>query len=71
MACEKELIVGVWAMLSQVYEDADTGETMPVFGEHPKGRQIATKGGCWIALATAENRPVRRTIRSGPRRCRP
>ncbi|MGE3244997.1 MAG: lipocalin-like domain-containing protein [Beijerinckiaceae bacterium] len=58
MARERELIVGVWGLEAQVYEDAETGETMPIFGDHPRGRQIATKDGRWIALATAENRPV-------------
>ncbi len=58
MTREEELIVGVWGMVSQIYEDAETGETMPVFGDHPKGRQIATKGGRWIALATAEGRSI-------------
>ena len=56
MAHEKEWIVGVWGMGAQVYEDAETGETMPVFGDHPKGRQIATADGRWLALATAEGR---------------
>jgi len=51
-------IVGVWNMVSQVYEDVTTGERIPIFGEHPKGCQIATAGGRWIALATAEGRGV-------------
>lgn len=58
MTREEELIVGVWGLVSQVYEDADTGDTVPIFGDYPKGRQIATKGGRWIALATAEGRPI-------------
>ena len=55
---EEELVIGVWGMVSQVYEDADTGETVPIFGEHPRGRQIATRDGRWIAIATAEGRAV-------------
>jgi len=51
-------IVGVWKMTSQVYEDVTTGERIPIFGDHPKGCQIATTGGRWIALATAEGRGV-------------
>ena len=58
---DDERIVGVWKIVTQVYEDIDTGERFPIFGEHPNGRQIATAGGRWIALATAENRPVPKT----------
>ncbi|MCC2098391.1 MAG: lipocalin-like domain-containing protein [Hyphomicrobiales bacterium] len=54
----EDWIVGVWGMVSQVYEDAETGETIAVFGEHPRGRKIATADGRWIALATAEGRAV-------------
>ena len=38
-----------------------TGERIPIFGDHPKGRQIATRDGRWLALATAEGRPVPKT----------
>ncbi len=31
---------------------------MPIFGDKPKGRQIATPDGRWIAIATAEGRPI-------------
>ena len=51
-------IVGVWGLVAQVYEDATTGERIPIFGDHPSGRQIATRDGRWIALATAEGRTV-------------
>lgn len=54
-------IIGVWKLKAQVYEDTATGERIPIFGEHPKGRQIATRGGRWLALATAEERPVPKT----------
>ena len=36
-------------------------ERTPVYGEHPKGIQIATPEGRWLALMTAENRPVPKT----------
>ena len=51
-------IVGTWKLVSVVYEDAQTGERTPVLGAHPKGRQIATREGNWLALVTAEGRKV-------------
>ena len=51
-------IVGTWQLVSVVYEDTTTKERTPVYGEHPKGIQIATAQGRWLALMTAENRPV-------------
>ncbi len=54
-------IVGTWRLVSVVYEDQATKERVPVYGEHPKGIQIATPGGRWLALMTAENRPVPKT----------
>jgi len=54
-------IVGVWSIVAQVYEDVETGERIPIFGEHPKGCQIATRGGRWLALGTAEGRGVPQT----------
>jgi hypothetical protein len=44
-----------------MYEDAQTKEMTPVLGEHPKGYQIATPEGRWIALVTADGRPVPKT----------
>jgi len=58
---DDDRIVGVWRLIEQVYEDVDTGEQFPVFGKYPKGRQIATREGRWIALATGEDRPVPKT----------
>ena len=58
---EKDLIVGVWTLVSQSYEDVETGEKLPVFGDRPRGRQIATKDGRWLALATGGDRPVPKT----------
>jgi hypothetical protein len=54
-------IVGVWRLVSVVYEDAQTKERTPVLGEHPKGRQIATAQGHWLALVTADGRKVPQT----------
>ncbi|HXW40867.1 MAG TPA: lipocalin-like domain-containing protein, partial [Xanthobacteraceae bacterium] len=44
-----------------VLEDQTTKERTPVYGEHPRGIQIATPEGRWLALMTAENRPVPKT----------
>jgi Lipocalin-like domain len=54
-------IVGVWRLVAQVYEDVETKERVPVFGDHPTGCQIATPDGRWIAVATAEGRSVPQT----------
>jgi len=59
---DAEKIVGSWKLVSVVYEDAITKERTPVLGEHPRGYQIATPDGLWLALVTAENRPVPKTI---------
>ena len=60
-AADKDRIVGTWKLVSVMYEDALTKERTPVLGEHPRGRQIATADGRWLALVTAENRPVPKT----------
>ena len=54
-------IVGSWKLVSVVYEDQETRERTPVLGEHPRGRQIATADGLWLALVTAEGRPIPKT----------
>jgi len=54
-------IVGTWKIVSAVLEDQTTKERTPVYGEHPRGIQIATPEGRWLALMTAENRPVPKT----------
>ncbi|HEY5065983.1 MAG TPA: lipocalin-like domain-containing protein [Xanthobacteraceae bacterium] len=51
-------IVGTWSLMSVAYEDQATGERTSVYGEHPKGIQIATPEGRWLALMTAEGRGV-------------
>jgi hypothetical protein len=54
-------IVGTWVLVSVVYEDTATKERTPVYGEHPKGIQIATAAGRWLALMTGEGRPIPKT----------
>jgi hypothetical protein len=51
-------IVGTWTLVSVVYEDVATGKRTPVYGEHPRGIQIATPEGRWLALMTAEGRAI-------------
>ena len=58
---DRKNIVGVWRLVSVVYEDAQTKERTPVLGEHPKGRQIATAEGHWLALVTADGRKAPQT----------
>ena len=58
---DADRIVGTWKLVSVVYEDALTRERTPVLGEHPKGRQIATADGRWLALVTADGRKVPQT----------
>jgi hypothetical protein len=54
-------IVGTWALVSVVYEDVASKERTPVYGEHPRGIQIATPEGRWLALMTAEGRTIPKT----------
>ena len=60
-AADKDRIVGTWKLVSVVYEDAQTKELTPMLGEHPRGYQIATPEGRWLALVTADGRPVPKT----------
>jgi Lipocalin-like domain len=60
-ADDKSAIVGTWKLVSVVYEDAQTKERTPVLGEHPRGYQIATPEGRWLALVTADGRPIPKT----------
>jgi hypothetical protein len=57
----RQKIVGTWKLVSVVYEDQETKARTPVLGEHPAGRQIATADGLWLALVTAEGRPIPKT----------
>jgi hypothetical protein len=56
LADDADRIVGTWKLVAVYYEDAKTKERWPVLGEHPKGWQIATREGRWLALVTAEGR---------------
>ena len=58
---DRARIVGTWKLVSVVYEDRETKQQTPVYGEHPRGYQIATPEGRWLALVTAEGRPVPQT----------
>ena len=60
-AADKDRIVGTWKLVSVMYEDAQTKERTPVLGERPRGYQIATPEGRWLALVTADGRPVPKT----------
>jgi len=60
-AADADRIVGIWKLVSVMYEDAQTKEKTPVLGEHPRGYQIATAQGRWLALVTADGRPVPKT----------
>ena len=57
----RKQIVGIWTLVSVVYENQATKERTPVLGEKPRGRQIATADGRWLALVTAEGRLVPKT----------
>jgi len=61
MATEKELIVGTWKLVSVMYEDQETKALVPVLGDNPRGYQIATPDGRWLALATPTGRSVPKT----------
>ena len=54
-------IVGTWTLVSVVYEDVASCDRTPVYGEHPRGIQIATPQGRWLALMTAEGRAIPKT----------
>jgi len=58
MGDEKQQIVGVWKLVSVMYEDQETKALTPIMGEHPRGYQIATPDGRWLALATPAGRAV-------------
>jgi hypothetical protein len=51
-------IVGTWKLVSVAYEDTAAGDRTPVYGAYPKGVQIATPQGRWLALMTAEGRGI-------------
>lgn len=57
----KDQIVGTWRLISVMYEDQESKQLTPVLGQNPKGSQIATPEGRWLALVTAEGRKVPQT----------
>src|SRR5215212_8072315 len=57
----KDQIIGTWKLVSVMYEDQQTKELTPVLGQNPKGSQIATAEGRWLALVTAEGRKAPQT----------
>lgn len=61
MSDPKSQIVGVWKLVSVMYEDQETGIQTPVLGDNPKGYQIATPDGRWLALTTPSVRAVPKT----------
>ena len=56
MTDEHKQIVGVWKLVSVMYEDQATQEMTPIMGDNPRGFQIATPDGRWLALATPTGR---------------
>jgi hypothetical protein len=61
MSDPKSQIIGVWKLVSVMYEDQETMTQTPVLGDTPKGYQIATPDGRWLALATPSVRSVPKT----------
>ncbi len=57
----RKQIVGVWKLVAVDYEDQETKARTPVLGAKPRGYQIATPDGLWLALVTAETRPIPKT----------
>ena len=57
----RQQIVGTWTLVSVNYEDVANKERTPIYGEHPKGIQIATPHGRWLALMTGEGRIIPKT----------
>lgn len=57
----RALVVGTWKLVSVDYEDQETKARTPVLGKSPRGYQIATPDGLWLALVTAQSRPVPKT----------
>ncbi len=56
MADEKTQIVGVWKLVSVMYEDQETKALTPIMGDTPRGYQIATPDGRWLAISTPSDR---------------
>jgi hypothetical protein len=58
MAGESDQIVGVWKLVSVMYEDQESKALTSVYGDNPTGYQIATRDGRWLAVATPSRRVV-------------
>jgi hypothetical protein len=56
MSEPSQQIVGIWKLVSVMYEDQDTKARTPIMGDNPRGYQIATPDGRWLALATPSGR---------------
>jgi hypothetical protein len=61
LANEAQQIVGTWKLVSVMYEDQETKALAPIMGDNPRGFQIATKDGRWLALATPSGRKTPET----------
>ena len=57
----RDLLVGVWKLVSLEYEFQETGERKATFGENPTGFLIFTREGRMMALAEAEGRSAPQT----------
>jgi hypothetical protein len=60
-ADDRSQVVGVWSLVSVMYEDQATKALTPVFGQKPNGHQIATADGLWLVLVTADGRSPPKT----------
>ena len=60
-ADENEKLFGVWKLVSLTYEDAQSGEQKPLFGQHPNGCLILLPNGRMSAIVTAEGRQAPKT----------
>jgi Lipocalin-like domain len=57
-AGEKAKLHGIWKLISYEFEDAETKERKPLFGEHPNGYLILLPSGRMMAIGTAEGRKI-------------
>ena len=60
-ADENEKLFGVWKLVSLTYEDPQSGEQKPLFGQHPNGYLILLPNGRMSAIVTAEGRQAPKT----------
>ena len=54
-------IIGVWKLVSVMYEDQATKAQTAIMGDNPRGYQIATPDGRWLALSTPSGRTAPQT----------